>query len=73
MFCTLTFKLAAVNAAAIIHMALLKNIIRCPMAFFDTTPMGRILARFSSDVMAVDLMIPMLFEMLLLMGLSVKN
>lgn len=72
MFCTMVFKIAAVNAAALIHAAMLSSIIKAPMSFFDTTPIGRILARFSSDVQTVDIMIPMLFEMLLLMGLSVN-
>lgn len=74
MFTTMVFKVAAVNAAAHIHAILLAAIIKAPASFFDTTPMGRILARFSSDVQTVDIMIPLLFEMLLLMGLSViKN
>jgi len=29
-----------------------------PMAFFDTTPLGRIINRFSKDIDEVDLMIP---------------
>lgn len=67
----LIFKTGAVAAAAAIHAWLLANIIRCPMSFFDTTPLGRILARFSSDVQAVDQAIPMIIEFLFLMGLSV--
>ena len=32
------------------HDAMLKRIMRCPMVFFDTTPAGRIINRFSKDM-----------------------
>lgn len=33
-----------------LHNALFKKIIYCPMSFFDTTPLGRIVNRFSRDM-----------------------
>ncbi|KAF9432051.1 hypothetical protein BGZ76_011324 [Entomortierella beljakovae] len=45
---------AAVTAAQHLHDQLLNNLLRQPMSFFDVTPVGRIINRFSSDVDAVD-------------------
>jgi ATP-binding cassette subfamily C (CFTR/MRP) protein 12 len=37
---------------------MLEHILLSTMAFFDTTPIGRIINRFSKDIDEVDLMIP---------------
>uniref|UniRef100_A0A8C6SSY5 Uncharacterized protein n=1 Tax=Neogobius melanostomus TaxID=47308 RepID=A0A8C6SSY5_9GOBI len=50
---------ASVNASRILHSNLLRNILRVPMVFFDTTPTGRILNRFAKDIFTVDEAIPM--------------
>lgn len=46
--------LAAVRGARHMHDRLLDNLVRQPMAFFDVTPVGRIINRFSTDVDAID-------------------
>ena len=43
-----------VRAAGGLHAGMLTNVLRSPMAFFDTTPSGRILNRFSRDVDTVQ-------------------
>ncbi|XP_070201853.1 multidrug resistance-associated protein 1-like [Littorina saxatilis] len=47
-----------VKAAGSLHESMLSNIMRSPMSFFDTTPSGRIVNRFSSDVAVVDNTLP---------------
>ena len=40
------------------HKRLLRGVCRAPMAFFDTTPLGRVLNRFSKDVYTLDEQLP---------------
>lgn len=40
------------------HIVMLRGILRAPLTFFDTTPIGRIIGRFAKDVDVVDTTIP---------------
>jgi ABC-type multidrug transport system fused ATPase/permease subunit len=47
-----------INASTKIHNSMLACILRAPCSFFDTTPLGRILNRFTKDINAVDDSLP---------------
>ena len=58
LFASFFLALGGIFAATLIHRRLLTNILRLPMSFFDTTPSGRILNRFSKDIYTIDETIP---------------
>ncbi|XP_072027511.1 ATP-binding cassette sub-family C member 9-like isoform X2 [Amphiura filiformis] len=47
--------LSTLYAARRLHNKMLFNIMHAPMRFFDTTPIGRVLNRFSSDTNVMDM------------------
>ncbi|KAG5671138.1 hypothetical protein PVAND_001351 [Polypedilum vanderplanki] len=54
----MTFAYGAVRAARNLHSRLFYNVLRLPMSFFDTTPLGRIVNRFSRDTDMIDAYLP---------------
>ncbi|KAJ2520559.1 hypothetical protein H4217_001964 [Coemansia sp. RSA 1939] len=48
----------SIRASRKIHENMLRGVLRSPMAFFDVTPLGRILNRFSSDMQRCDETLP---------------
>ncbi|KAM7000367.1 ATP-binding cassette sub-family C member 5 [Tautogolabrus adspersus] len=61
----LVFVKCTVKASSVLHDKLFRRILLSPMHFFDTTPLGRILTRFSRDMDEVDVRLTMQAEMLL--------
>mmetsp|Transcript_9368 Transcript_9368/g.17259 ORF Transcript_9368/g.17259 Transcript_9368/m.17259 type:complete len:1422 (-) Transcript_9368:53-4318(-) len=55
----------ALRASRTLYNNLMLSIVRAPMSFFDVTPTGRILARFSKDLNFVDRAIPGIILMFL--------
>eukprot|EP00794_Sanderia_malayensis_P007271 gene7271-8082_t len=53
-----------ITAATSLHKRALMAIVKCPMKFFDTTPIGRILNRFSRDQDDLDNRLPFACESL---------
>ncbi|XP_066451295.1 ATP-binding cassette sub-family C member 10 [Eleutherodactylus coqui] len=54
----LLFAFGAIRAATVIHKRLLQRVLRATVTFFDSTPVGRIINRFSSDLYTVDDFLP---------------
>lgn len=57
-FSELAPNVGCIAAAVSLHQLLTKGVLRSPMLFFDTTPLGRILSRFSKDIEVVDNSLP---------------
>ena len=57
-----TYVTCGIKAATTLHEGLLQNVMRAPMSFFDTTPLGRIINRFSKDQNTIDETLPRTFQ-----------
>ena len=47
LFGAFSLAIGSLKASKTLHDGMLRNVLRSPMSFFDTTPLGRILNRFS--------------------------
>uniref|UniRef100_A0AAR2K851 ATP-binding cassette, sub-family C (CFTR/MRP), member 3 n=1 Tax=Pygocentrus nattereri TaxID=42514 RepID=A0AAR2K851_PYGNA len=63
---TFTLALGKIQAACKLHQSLLDNKFHTPQAFFDTTPIGRIINRFSKDIYVIDEALP--YTVLMFLG-----
>lgn len=61
---TLILIFCAIQAARSLHDRMAVSILRSPMQFFETTPAGRILNRFSNDIYRIDEVLSRCFNML---------
>ncbi|CAF0789068.1 unnamed protein product [Adineta steineri] len=51
---TFALELMCLNAGRVLHNKMFRRVIRCPIAFFDTNPIGRILNHFTRDILIMD-------------------
>jgi len=61
----------SLRSSAQLHLAILQNGLRSPMQFFDSTPIGRIINRFSKDIDVIDTMVPRNLDVFLKCSLAV--
>lgn len=57
-FCDLAPQLGCWLAARQMHIVMLRGVLRAPLTFFDTTPIGRIISRFAKDIDVLDTSLP---------------
>ncbi|KAG0290187.1 hypothetical protein BGZ96_006338 [Linnemannia gamsii] len=57
-----------IQASKVLYKKLLDRVLRLPMAFFDVTPMGRIVNRFSSDIYSIDSQLPQEWNEMFMFG-----
>ena len=53
----------AIHSARMLHEGMAQAIFRSPMQFFETTPIGRIMNRFSNDIYKIDEVLARTFSM----------
>ncbi|XP_072275072.1 multidrug resistance-associated protein 1-like isoform X1 [Pyxicephalus adspersus] len=58
-----TVSLGGVLASRYLHMDLLHNVLRFPMSFFERTPSGNLVNRFSKEMDTIDSTIPQIIKM----------
>ncbi|VDI80258.1 ATP-binding cassette, subfamily C (CFTR/MRP), member 10 [Mytilus galloprovincialis] len=59
------FAYGGICAARIMHTQILDSILKAPISFFQTTPIGRIINRFSSDLYSIDDSLPFILNIFL--------
>ncbi|XP_053078740.1 ATP-binding cassette sub-family C member 10 isoform X4 [Acinonyx jubatus] len=59
------FAAGTIRAATTLHHRLLRRVLMAPVTFFESTPAGRVLNRFSSDVACADDSLPFMLNILL--------
>ncbi|PRP88227.1 multidrug resistance-associated protein 1-like [Planoprotostelium fungivorum] len=62
LFSSFVLKLSCIKSSIVLHESMIKSVMGAPMAFFDTTPVGRIINRFSKDLYNVDSTLPMCLD-----------
>jgi len=56
--CSITVVMFALKASKSMYSRLLEAVMKAPMSFFDTTPLGQIVNRFSKDIYTLDEQLP---------------
>jgi ABC-type multidrug transport system fused ATPase/permease subunit len=59
---SLTVNIGCIAAGKKLHQEILCRIFKAPLMFFDATPQGRIINRFSQDIDVIDIILPEKFR-----------
>ncbi len=66
-------QLIGLNASNKMHTQMLTNLVKAPVSFFDVTPIGRIVNRFSGDIANLDISTPVQYHQLIVVTLQLLN
>lgn len=58
----LLYAVLGINGSRVIHEQMMQRVLRSPMRFFDRTPTGRIMNRFTNDMAKIDRAVPRVFR-----------
>lgn len=62
---SITVSLGGMLASRHLHQSMLYNVLRSPMSFFERTPSGNLVNRFSKETDTIDSVIPNIIKMFL--------
>lgn len=57
--------IGGILASRYLHQSMLYDVLRSPMSFFERTPSGNLVNRFSKEIDTIDTVIPQIFKMFL--------
>ncbi|XP_025062209.1 multidrug resistance-associated protein 1 isoform X4 [Alligator sinensis] len=60
---SMAVSIGGIFASRYLHLGLLHNVLRSPMSFFERTPSGNLVNRFSKEMDTIDSMIPQIIKM----------
>lgn len=61
---SIVITLIVISSATNMHNAMSERVLRAKILFFDSNPMGRIMTRFSKDMVTIDFIFGFLFPMI---------
>ncbi|XP_067333226.1 multidrug resistance-associated protein 1 isoform X2 [Channa argus] len=62
---SLSMSIGGILASRYLHQSMLYDVLRSPMSFFERTPSGNLVNRFSKEINTIDTVIPEIFKMFL--------
>nr|XP_020463909.1 multidrug resistance-associated protein 1-like [Monopterus albus] len=62
---SLSMSIGGILASRYLHQSMLYDVLRSPMSFFERTPSGNLVNRFSKEMDTIDSLIPSIFKMFL--------
>ncbi|XP_059835356.1 multidrug resistance-associated protein 1 isoform X3 [Hypanus sabinus] len=65
LFSSLMMSVGGISASRRLHVNVLYDVLKSPMSFFEQTPSGNLVNRFSKDVDTIDTVLPMVIKMFL--------